>query len=491
MGHITSVSAAGSGDDPGGRVSTGRTGGRSVLLIEDSLAQAAAYTAFLSQAGYDVEHMPNGEAALAVLAVDPPDIVVLDLCLPGIQGVDVLRYMRKEGNTQPVIVITDHASVDVAVSAMKEGACDFMTKPFGADRLRVTVENALRQCELSTIVETFRENYERQEFHGFIGSSLVMQSVYRIIESAAASRATIFITGESGTGKELCAHAVHAESPRSDGPFVPINCAAIPNSLIESEIFGYIKGAFTGADRDHAGAAMQADGGTLFFDEICDMDLDLQAKLLRFIQTGAVRPVGSSKEQTVDVRFICATNRDPLEEIRIGRFREDLYYRLHVVPIVLPALRERAGDIVTIGKYLLQRIAIEEGKRFRKFSVDAEQLISSYEWPGNVRQLENIIRNIVVLYDGDIVTPKMIPAPVNRTATAVVSQRRPGGASPRMPVEAVEPVAGDAIRSLRDIEKETIEKALEVCNGNVPKAAALLDVSPSTVYRKRQSWIEN
>ena len=484
------ITSASSGYDGGHGYGTSSGDGRKlVLVIEDSLSQATAYSAYLTAAGYDVEHVQNGEAALSMLAASSPDIVVLDLFLPGIQGVDVLRYMRKNGFNQPVIVITDYASVDTAVGAMRDGAYDFVAKPFGAERLRVTVDHALLQMDLENEVRSYKENYERERFHGFVGSSKPMQAVYRIVESAAVSRATIFITGESGTGKELCAQALHLESPRAEGPFVAINCAAIPRSLMESEIFGHVKGSFTGADAARDGAAVEADGGTLFLDEICDMDLDLQAKLLRFVQTGTFRPVGSSEEKKVDVRFVCATNRDPLEEVAAGRFREDLYYRLHVVPIALPALRERPGDIPSVARYFLNKMSVEEGKRFSGFSVDAEELLKSYEWPGNVRQIENIMRSIVVLYDAETVTADMIPAPVNRTGAAVVGNGRPD-LSGVAGVDRPNVRGPRDIRALADIEKEAIESAIEACAGNVSKAAALLGVSPSTVYRKRQTWYD-
>lgn len=462
----------------------------SILLIEDSLAQAAVYTAFLNKAGYAVEHAPDGEQALAILAARQPDLVVLDLFLPGIQGMDVLRQMRREGRNQPVIVITDQASVDLAVQAMQEGAYDFVTKPFDANRIRITVENALRQHKLANTIETYRESFDRKTFRGFVGASLPMQTIYRIVESAAKSKATIFITGESGTGKEICAAALHAESPRADRPFIAINCAAIPNSLMESEIFGHVKGAFTGADRDRPGAAMLADGGTLFFDEICDMDLELQAKLLRFVQTGIICPVGSNKECNVDVRFICATNRDPLEAVSDGRFREDLYYRLHVMPIALPALRDHADDIGMIARHILLRVAADEGKRFSRLSSGAEEIMRDYAWPGNVRQLENVIRGIVVLCDGDVVTSAMIPAPVNQGSAASDVAGSATSTPPRH-ASAARDDAGDlVIRSLREIEKESIENAIHACGGNVPKAAVMLGVSPSTLYRKRRSWID-
>jgi two-component system repressor protein LuxO len=296
--------------------------------------------------------------------------------------------------------------------------------------------------------------------------------VYRVLETAAQSKATVFITGESGTGKELAAEAVHRLSPRGAGSFVAINCAAIPRDLIESEIFGHVRGAFTGAVADRIGAAQAADGGTLFLDELCEMDLSLQGKLLRFIQSGTFQPVGSTQVRRTDARFVCATNREPLEEVRAGRFREDLYYRLHVVPVRLPPLRERGDDVIAIGEAMLARSAAEEGKRFRGFSESAKAALLAHRWPGNVRELENAVRTAVVLHDGDWVEAAMLPLRAGTPAAAPV-------------------VAADAARSIRplaDIEREAIERAVELCEGNIPKAAAHLGISPSTLYRKRAAW---
>jgi two-component system repressor protein LuxO len=299
-----------------------------------------------------------------------------------------------------------------------------------------------------------------------------MQAVYRVLETAAQSKATVFIAGESGTGKELAAEAVHRLSPRAAGPMVAINCAAIPRDLIESEIFGHVRGAFTGAVADRIGAAQAADGGTLFLDEVCEMDLSLQGKLLRFIQSGTFQPVGSTQVRRTDARFVCATNRDPLEEVRAGRFREDLYYRLHVVPVRLPPLRERGNDVIAIAEAMLANSAAEEGKRFRGFSEAAKAALLAHRWPGNVRELENAVRTAVVLHDGDWVEAPMLPLRVAMPAVA--------------PVVAAEAARG--IRPLADIEREAIERAVELCDGNVPKAAAQLGISPSTLYRKRAAW---
>lgn len=446
---------------------------RSVLLVEDSVSQAQTYTAYLSKAGYQVDHAPDGEAALSYLSEKSPDVMIVDLCLPGIQGTDVLRHARRRAIPTPVIVITDFGSIDVAVDAMREGASDFVTKPFGADQIRGSVEKTLKRTEQQRGADK-PNRLGSAPFHGFTGSSELIQSIYRLIKSAASSKATVFITGESGTGKELCAHALHDESPRSSRPFVELNCAAIPNSLMESEIFGYERGAFTGAESRRDGAAIRADGGTLFLDEICDMDLELQAKLLRFIQTGSVHRIGANEPTQVDVRFVCATNRDPLDEVAKGNFREDLYYRLHVVPISLPPLRDRKEDILQIAHAFLREFSEEEGKHFKQFCDESKRLLVEYSWPGNVRQLQNVVRNIVVLNDGEVASREMFP---NLEAPEFQSRYK-AGLSPELP----------AVRALKEIERDAIERAIESCDGNIPRAAVLLGVSPSTIYRKIGSW---
>ncbi|GAL09532.1 regulatory protein LuxO [Vibrio astriarenae] len=328
-------------------------------------------------------------------------------------------------------------------------------------------------------------NPKNHRYQGFIGSSQNMQSVYRVIDSAASSKASIFITGESGTGKEVCAEAIHAASNRRSNPFIAINCAAIPKDLIESELFGHVKGAFTGASTDRQGAAEMADGGTLFLDEICEMDLDLQTKLLRFIQTGTFQKVGSSKMKSVDVRFVCATNRDPWTEVQEGRFREDLYYRLYVIPLHLPPLRERGEDIIEIAYSLLGFMSNEEGKAFNHLSPPVVERFISYEWPGNVRQLQNVLRNVVVLNSGKEITLEMLPPPINSIDIQSASVLRGEAEAPQSdPVIFTE----QDILPLWESEKATIEQAIEACEGNIPKAARLLEVSPSTLYRKLQSW---
>jgi two-component system repressor protein LuxO len=288
----------------------------------------------------------------------------------------------------------------------------------------------------------------------------------------------VFITGDSGTGKELCAEAVHeAADAGGTRPFIAINCSAIPKDLMESEIFGHVRGAFTGASEARAGAAALADGGTLFLDEIAEMDLGLQAKLLRFVQTGTIRRVGGSTLDHVDVRIVCATNRDPMAEVEAGRFRADLYYRLHVLPIDLPTLAERGEDVLLIARALLARFAAEEGRAFARFDDEAERLILAHAWPGNVRQLANVIRRIVVLNDGVTVDAGMLPAIVRRGGDAAAPAIR--GAAPADVIE---------VSPFRDQERRIIETAMRSFGGNVSRAAAALEISPATIYRKLKSW---
>lgn len=459
-----------------------------ILLVEDTPTLSRVYAEYLRKDGYAVLPVETGGEALRLIADGAPRIVLLDLQLPDMHGMEVLRKIDDQRLPCAVIIITAHGSVNVAVEAMRYGAYDFLVKPFSSDRLLVTVRNAMERLRLAQIVDTFETDLARSRYHGFVGSSLAMQGVYRIVDSAASSKATVFITGESGTGKEVCAEAIHRQSPRRDKPFIAINCGAIPKDLMESEIFGHTKGAFTGAVADREGAAARANGGTLFLDEICELEGNLQTKLLRFIQTGAFTPVGGSRLEKVDLRILCATNREPLKEVEEGRFREDLYYRLHVIPIHLPALREREDDVIEIARHYLTAYAAEEGKGFRRFNPDAEHIIRFYHWPGNVRQLQNVMRNIVVLHDGEEVTPDMLPPPLPQHITGSPPPR-PATAAPAAHHHAHHAAAAPkTIRPLWEVEREAIEGAIDACDGNIPRAAALLEISASTIYRKRLSW---
>ncbi|EGR2794465.1 sigma-54-dependent Fis family transcriptional regulator [Vibrio navarrensis] len=448
---------------------------RYLLMVEDTASVAALYRSYLTPLGIDINIVGTGRDAIESLKHRIPDLILLDLRLPDMTGMDVLHAVKASHPDVPIIFMTAHGSIDTAVEAMRHGSQDFLIKPCEADRLRVTVNNAIRKASK---LKNEADSPANQNYQGFIGSSQKMQQVYRTIDSAASSKASIFITGESGTGKEVCAEAIHAASRRGDKPFIAINCAAIPKDLIESELFGHVKGAFTGAATDRQGAAELADGGTLFLDELCEMDLDLQTKLLRFIQTGTFQKVGSSKMKSVDVRFVCATNRDPWKEVQEGRFREDLYYRLYVIPLHLPPLRERGEDVIEIAYSLLGYMSHEEGKNFVRFSPQVIDRFNEYEWPGNVRQLQNVLRNIVVLNNGKEITLEMLPPPLNQ----------PLARSENRLFKELEPVSVTDIYPLWMTEKMAIEQAIKACDGNIPRAAGYLDVSPSTIYRKLQTW---
>lgn len=448
-----------------------------LLMVEDTASVAALYRSYLTPLEIDINIVGTGREAIESIAHREPDLILLDLRLPDMTGMDVLHAVKQRSPDVPVIFMTAHGSIDTAVEAMRHGAQDFLIKPCEADRLRVTVNNAIRKANK---LKNETDNPGNQNYQGFIGSSQTMLAVYRTIDSAATSKASIFITGESGTGKEVCAEAIHAASKRGDKPFIAINCAAIPKDLIESELFGHVKGAFTGAATDRQGAAELADGGTLFLDELCEMDLDLQTKLLRFIQTGTFQKVGSSKMKSVDVRFVCATNRDPWKEVQEGRFREDLYYRLYVIPLHLPPLRERGDDVIEIAYSLLGYMSKEEGKGFVRLAPDVVERFKQYEWPGNVRQLQNVLRNVVVLNEGREIALTMLPPPLNQLSDSRIN----------VPKASQAPVSVHEIFPLWMTEKQAIEKAIEACDGNIPRAAGYLDVSPSTIYRKLQTWNE-
>ncbi|MDB1125727.1 sigma-54 dependent transcriptional regulator [Vibrio sp. kj40-1] len=480
-----------------------------VLLVEDSTSLAILYKQYVKDEAYDLLHVETGKEAKNFILNYAPQLVILDLQLPDISGQEILEWIQENEIPSSVIIATAHGSVDVAISLIQRGAKDFLEKPIQAERLKTSIRIHLKNAKLEHLVEDLENSLDRSNFHGFIGSSVQMQAVYKTIDSVAPTNASVFINGESGTGKEVCAEAIHRQSDRKNRPFIAINCGAIPRDLMESEIFGHVRGAFTGATTDRKGAAMQAHGGTLFLDELCEMELEMQKKLLRFLQTGTFTPLGDSKEKKVDVRIICATNRDPLQEVEEGRFREDLYYRVHVIPIEMPPLRERGKDIITLANHFLKIYAKQDGKKFTGLDKQVQQRMKCYRWPGNVRQLQNIIRNIVVLNDDTHVAIEHLPAQLNDNSTTKEDKKT-------RPVEVVEHIerkqieepmidelqtaeqtteqrvvnkpTHSTIRPMWQVERETIQNAIDFCDGNVLSAAVLLELSPSTVYRKKLAW---
>ncbi|WP_424964881.1 sigma-54-dependent transcriptional regulator [Dinoroseobacter sp. S375] len=456
-----------------------------ILLIEDTPSLQLVYDAIIRGAGHKVTCADTADNGLAAFKREKPRVVVLDLMLPDRDGLDLMRECLELAPEARFVVITANGSINRAVEAMRVGAYEFLVKPFDEGRFLAAIDNALRDQARPT-----GETPEvLSDFRGFIGSSEAMQDVYRRIQSVSRSMATVFITGESGTGKEVCAQAVHDSSTRAEKPFVPLNCGAIPSDLLESEVFGHLRGSFTGAIADKIGAAAAADGGTLFLDEICEMDLNLQTKLLRFLQTSTIQPVGATRARKVNARIICATNRNPLEEVRKGRFREDLYYRLQVVPIHLPPLRERGDDVISIARHAVQTFSNEEGRSFKGLSPEVEQLFRTLPWPGNVRQVINVMRNVVVLNDGPMVTQTMLPLEILHHHEAMTSGEDPLAAnSPNKPVVSLDGLVG---RTMAEIERMVIEETIARHGGSVPKAARVLDLSPSTIYRKRESWMKD
>ena len=489
---------------------------QSLLLVEDTPSLSLVYQTVLERAGHEVECAFTLSEAKERFSAGQHRVVLLDLILPDGDGQELLSYMVRSAPETKVIVITANGSVNRAVEAMRAGSFDFLVKPFDEHRLLSAVQNAIQANAQEAAAEGNFALIEEGSFQGFIGQSPPMREIYRMVQSIGRSTATVFITGESGTGKEVAAQAIHSVSNRANGPFIALNCGALPRDLLESEVFGHLKGSFTGAIGDKKGAAEAAHGGTLFLDEICEMDLALQTKLLRFLQTSMIQPVGSNAPRAVDVRIVCATNRNPREEVSAGRFREDLFYRLHVVPIHLPRLAERGDDVNLISRHALADFSAEEGKEFRGISPDVADIFRAYDWPGNVRQLLNALRNVVVLQEGPMVEAWMLPPeifveastpspdtvthlpPARDVVPPVAPVNGRSHLTDGVPVEASlggapaltghNPVLALVGHRLADVERELIEATISHCGGSIPKAAVLLDVAASTIYRKRESW---
>ena len=467
-----------------------------ILLIEDTASLQIVYRSVLENAGHAVRMAETAADGLALFRNLEFDLVLLDLVLPDRDGLDLMQDMLSLRPETRIIVITANGSINKAVEAMRAGATEFLVKPFDETRFLDAVRNAAmpvpaRGAPLRAVAgprEGAGSGLPMQTTEAtagtFIGSSDAMTRIQAKITSVAKSMATVFITGESGTGKELCALAVHAGSNRATGPFIALNCGAIPQDLLESEVFGHVKGSFTGAISDKPGAAAAADGGTLFLDEICEMAPALQTKLLRFLQTSTVQPVGATRPRKVNVRIVCATNRDPLDAVRRGLFREDLYYRLYVVPIHMPPLRERDADVIEIATAALRHFSDEEGRRFDALDPAVEDLFLRLPWPGNIRQLLNVIRNIVVLNDAATVTLDMLPDNLAQETGRPVGDHAALAGGPGAMV--VDQLVG---KTLAAIEREVIEATLAACGGSVPKAARMLDLAPSTLYRKLEAWV--
>ena len=450
----------------------------SVLVVDDEAGVRASLAGILGDEGYAVEAVDTGEAALAALEASRYDLVLLDVWLPGQDGLEVLRRIRERDAELPVIVISGHGTIETAVKAVRLGAQDFVEKPLALEKTLLAVRNALRQRRLETELRELRDRLD--ERYTMVGESAAIRRLRGEIAQAAPSNGRVLIFGENGTGKELVARAIHAQSQRCAAPFVEVNCAAIPEELIESELFGHTKGAFTGALAARKGKFELADGGTLFLDEIADMSLKTQAKVLRALQEQRIEPVGGAGGVDVDVRVIAATNKDLEAEIRAGRFREDLYFRLNVIPFVVPPLRERREDIALLTRHFMQLLSAEHGRRPREVSGEALSALARLAWPGNVRELRNILERLVIMTPGERIELRHLPASL---ATSPAGQA--GADTQELSADASQ---GTLQAAREEFERRYIQRRYRECGGNMSRTAEVLGVERSNLYRKMKAY---
>ncbi len=445
---------------------------RTILVVDDDAVMREMVAEMLEGEGHQVEVVEGGHEALELAAERDFDCVLSDLQMPGMDGLELLGRLREQHPEMPFVLMTSFGTIEVAVEAMRRGAHDFVTKPFGADQLLVTVERALEKRQLQEENRRLRAAVERTASFGeLVGKSLAMNEIYALIRKIAGNRSNVLITGESGTGKEVVARTLHAVGPRADKPFVPINCTAMPEGLLESELFGHVRGAFTGAHANKKGLFEAANGGTLFLDEIGDMSATLQGKLLRVIQDQQIRPVGANQPVKVDVRLVAATNRDLRADIQEGLFREDLYYRLNVIPVHIPPLRERPEDIPPLAQAFVARQS--EG-RPRTLSENAIRKLCRVPWPGNARELENCIERSLALADGDEIHASDILIPDDPV-------RGDGSLE-----ESIVALARQRSLSLGELGDLYVDAILEATGGRKTEAARILGVNRRTLYRREE-----
>jgi len=441
-----------------------------ILLVDDEKGVRDSLRGILEDEGFDVHSAASGEDCLSMIDKREYAVVLLDVWLPGIDGLQVLNRIRTAAPLTGVVIISGHASIEAAVRATKLGAYDFIEKPLSLEKTLLVVKNALHQRQLEVENRLLRRQIEQRYI--MIGDSVPMQALRQQIEFAAPTQGRILIYGENGTGKELVAHLLHLHSPRRDHPFIAMNCAAIPEELIESELFGHVKGSFTGASEDKEGKFVQADGGTLFLDEVGDMSFKTQAKVLRVLEDQRFTPVGGNEATQVDVRVIASTNKDLEKEIELGNFREDLYYRLNVIPFQVPALRERKEDIPQLISHFLNDFASRYGRKPPSLSRRAQDVLVSYPWPGNVRELRNIMERIVIMCPRPRIDLYDLPESILRRSRLVVSGKE----------------GGSGLLEARDrFERDYILQKLSEYKGNVTQTAQALNVERSNLYRKMRS----
>jgi two-component system NtrC family response regulator len=446
-----------------------------VLVIDDDASLRRVIEYNLQDAGYQVLSASSGEEGVVLFAEEAPALVISDMKMPGMDGMQVLKAIKERSPETLVIMITAFGTVDVAVDAMKAGAYDYITKPFNRDELRLTVAKALQFSGLTVENRRLKDELaDKADYRTIVGSSKGMERVFEIVRKVADTEASVLITGESGTGKELVARSIHHHSGRCNAPFVAINCAAIPRDLLESELFGHVRGAFTGAIKDKAGKFQLADGGTLFLDEVGELPIELQPKLLRALQEKVIEPVGGTKEQRLDVRIVAATNLDMDKALAEATFREDLYYRLAVIPIHLPSLRERREDIALLLRYFCGK----HGAGSVVFDNDATTALNSYRWPGNVRELENLVERLLIMRSGATITIDDLPDKVLH-----------GGKASRSSINSGKVVnLPDGGYSLEQLEREVVTEALERTGWNQTAAAKFLCIPRHTLIYRMEKY---
>ena len=446
----------------------------SILVVDDEAGVRSSLSGVLRDEGYEVETVPSGEACLDRATRAPFDLIVLDVWLPGVDGLVTLEKLRERRVDAEVIMISGHGNIETAVRAIKHGAFDFVEKPLSLDKTVLVVRNALRQRRLEAENRALRARIDRQ--FTMVGESHVMHQLREQVAMAAPTNGRVLIQGENGTGKELVARSVHELSRRRAAPFVEVNCAAIPEELIESELFGHVRGSFTGAVADRRGKFELADGGTLFLDEIGDMSLKTQAKVLRVLQEGVVDRVGGTASIKVDVRVIAATNKDLPSEIAAGRFREDLYFRLNVIPIFVPPLRDRHEDIPLLTAYFMEQLAAEYGRRAKTCDPSALSAMRHYHWPGNVRELRNLLERLMIMVPGETIEARHLGLAISTPPATDAPAALPDG--PLLPL----------LEARERFEKDYILRVLAAHSGNMSRTAEALGVERSNLYKKMRSF---
>ena len=445
-----------------------------ILVVDDDALILESISELLKLEGYDVDSAGTAEQALKMMESSPYNLLLTDVNMPNVSGFELLKVVKQKYPRMVVVLITGYGTIENAVEAIKMGAIHYVTKPVIDDEIKLIVARSLQQQKLVTENKSLREQLDvRYSFENIIGQDYKMRRLFDLVKAVSATDTTILITGESGTGKTLLARAIHHNSIRKNGPFIEVNCGALPDTLLESELFGHMKGSFTGAIANKPGKFEAADTGTIFLDEISTASSALQVKLLRVMQDSTFEKVGANKSQKVDIRFVLATNRDLQKEVAAGTFREDLYYRIHVMPMHLPSLRERVGDILLLAEHFLRVYSSRMGKNITGFAADAKTMLQEYVWPGNVRELENALERGVILAQGPLLDTRDFSAQIQGGVGGLA-----GESTRILPLK----------KALEEPEKRIIKRTLESCNWNRQAAAAMLKINRTTLYMKMKKY---